>query len=530
MARPTSKGVSVTRIENSPNSETLEEAHQTEQHGSVDRSSKGKIPPATVARSNSGVVTNDAHAATDPAGPTGRLATWLATTTLNDIPSGVRERAKYLILDGVACALVGAQLPVSRLGVEGVTALENAGNSALIGWDGRATSATSAAMLNSSFIQGFELDDYHPLAPLHSNSIILPAMLAAAPRVGKVSGDRFLLGAILGYEAGPRVGEALGGLDMLSRGWHSGAVFGPIPAVAAAGTLYGLDAGGFEDALGIGATQSCGLMSAMYESMVKRMQHGFASRNGLTGAALAASGYIGIKRVFEREYGGWLAVFGEGHRTYPEAIYAGLGHLWETERIAVKPYSAMGLLHAAIDAALELRPKVDVREIRLIEIDMAEAAYSHGGWKAERPLEVIGAQMNVAYAVAVALLDGDVLVEQFSQERINRDDVWDLIDCTMTRHERAYDNLPVDERLTTRVRVTLNDGSSHTAKVVHPRGTGDRILTNSEIHEKYAKLTDRVISAERQAAIEKAVLTIDTLDDVAQLTALLTPMVHSPFD
>src|SRR5579862_958608 len=74
--------------------------------------------------------------ATDPAGPTGRLATWLAATTLNDVPSGVRERAKYLILDGIACALVGAQLAVSRVGVEGVTALESGGDSVLIGWDG----------------------------------------------------------------------------------------------------------------------------------------------------------------------------------------------------------------------------------------------------------------------------------------------------------------------------------------------------------------------------------------------------------
>jgi 2-methylcitrate dehydratase PrpD len=467
---------------------------------------------------------------TDPAGPTGRLATWVANTTLDDVPASVRDRAKYLVLDGIACAIVGAQLPVSRIGVEGVTALDDAGDSALVGWDGRATSATSAAMLNSSFIQGFELDDYHPLAPLHSNSIILPAMLAAAPRLGRVSGERFLLGAILGYETGPRVGEALGGLDMLSRGWHSGVVFGPIAAAAAAGTLYGLDAAGFEDAFGIGATQSCGLMSAMYESMVKRMQHGFAARNGLTAAALAASGYVGIKRVFERPYGGWLAVFGEGHRTYPEAIYAGLGHLWETERIAVKPYAAMGLLHAAIDAALELRPKVDVSQIQRIDIDMADAAYAHGGWKAERPLEVIGAQMNVAYAVAVALLDGDVLVEQFSQDRINRDDVWRLIDRTVTHHEKAYDNLPVDERLTTQVRVTLNDGTTRAAKVVHPRGTGDRNLTNAEIRDKYAKLTHRAISADRQAAIEKTVLNLDTLDDVAQLIALLTPAVHSPLD
>jgi aconitate decarboxylase len=471
-----------------------------------------------------------ARPATDPGGPTGRLATWVAGTTLDDVPATVRDRAKHLILDGIGCAIVGAQLPVSRIGVEGVTALDDAGDTPLIGWDGRATSATSAAMVNSSFIQGFELDDYHPLAPLHTNSIILPAMLAAAPRVGHVPGERFLLGAILGYETGPRVGQALGGLDMLSRGWHSGVVFGPIPAAAAAGTLYGLDAAGFEDAFGMAATQSCGLMSAMFESMVKRMQHGFASRNGLTAAALAAAGYVGIKCVFERSYGGWLAAFGEGHRTYPEEIYAGLGHLWETERIAVKAYSAMGLLHAAIDAALELRPKVDLSQVQRIDIDMAEAAYAHGGWKAERPLEVIGAQMNVAYAVAVALLDGDVLVDQFSHDRVNRDDVWRLIDRTVAHHERAYDNLPVDERLTTQVRVTFNDGTTRAAKVVHPRGTGDRNLTNAEIRDKYANLTRRAISAERQAAIEKAVLNIDNLDDVAQLTALLTPAVQSPLD
>jgi aconitate decarboxylase len=474
--------------------------------------------------------TRAGRSATDPSGPTGRLASWVAKTTLDDVPASVRDRAKHLILDGVACALVGAQLPVSRVGVEGVIALEGTGDSALVGWGGRATSATSAAMLNSSFIQGFELDDYHPLAPLHSNSVVLPAMLAAAPRVGHVSGERFLLGAILGYETGPRVGEALGGLDMLSRGWHSGVVFGPLAAAAAAGTLYGLDAGGFEDAFGMAATQSCGLMSAMYESMVKRMQHGFASRNGLTAAALASSGYVGIKRVFERPYGGWLAVFGEGHRTYPEDISKGLGTLWETERIAVKAYSCMGLLHAAIDAALDLRQKVDVSQIQRIDIDMSEAAYAHGGWKAERPLQVIGAQMNVSYVVAVALLDGEVLVSQFTEQRINSDDVWALIDRTLTHHERAYDNLPADEQLTTQVRLSFTNGSTRAAKVAHPRGTGDRSLTNAEIRDKYAKLTHRIITADRQAAIERFVLGIDTADDIGELTALLTPEVQSPLD
>jgi aconitate decarboxylase len=474
--------------------------------------------------------TRSAREATEPNGPTGRLATWLAHTTLDDVPDSVREHAKHLLLDGVACALVGAQLPVSRIGVEAVTTLDNAGSAFIIGWGGRTTSAPSAAMLNSSFIQGFELDDYHPLAPLHSNSLVVPAMLAAAPHVGRVSGARFLLGAILGYETGPRVGQALGGLEMLSRGWHSGVVFGTLSAAASAGCLYGLDAAGFEDALGIAATQSCGLMSAQFESMVKRMQHGFASRNGLTAAALAASGYVGIKRVFEREYGGWLVVFGEGHHPDAGQIYAGLGRVWETERIAAKAYAAMGLLHAGIDAALQLRLEVRAEQIERIDIDMPEAAYGHGGWKAVRPLEPIGAQMNIAYAVAVALLDGTVLIEQFSQKRINSDDVWNLIERTQTHHEKAYDQLPVDERETTRVRLTLKDGSTRDKTVAHPRGTGDRVLTNADIVVKYRSLTRSVISADRQSAIEKTVLDVDSLDDISELTELLTPTVRSALE
>jgi aconitate decarboxylase len=473
-----------------------------------------------------------ARAATDPNGPTGRLATWLADTTLDDVPPSVREHAKHLLLDGIACALVGAQLPVSRKGVEGVTALDSAGSAPLIGWGGRTTSPPSAAMLNSSFIQGFELDDYHPLAPLHSNSLVIPAMLAAAPHVGRVTGARFLLGAILGYETGPRVGQALGGLEMISRGWHSGVVFGTLSAAASAGTLYGLNAAGFEDALGMAATQSCGLMSAQFESMVKRMQHGFAARNGLTAAALAASGYVGIKRVFEREYGGWLSTFGEGHHPDPSRIYAGLGTLWEADRIAVKAYAAMGLLHAAIDAALRLRAedKVPADRIERIDIDMPEAAYGHGGWQAVRPLEPIGAQMNVAYAVAVALLDGDVLIDQFSEKRINSDDVWNLIDRTETHHQKAYDQLPADERLTTRVRLTLKDGSTRDKVVAHPRGTGDRVLTNADIAAKYRSLTSSVISTSRQTALEKTILNLDALDDISELTALLTPTVRSALD
>ena len=119
------------------------------------------------------------QAATDPDGPTGRLATWVADLTLDQVPHDVVERAKHLLLDGLGCALVGAQLPWSRVATEAVLGLEGKGDTLVIG-TGQVTSAPAAAVLNGTFIQGFELDDFHPLAPLHSCSLLIPALLSTA--------------------------------------------------------------------------------------------------------------------------------------------------------------------------------------------------------------------------------------------------------------------------------------------------------------------------------------------------------------
>jgi len=129
---------------------------------------------------------------------------------------------------------VGARLPWSDSATDAVCGLEGDGPAALIA-TGRSTTPTAAALLNSSYIQGFELDDYHPVAPVHSACLVLPASLSAACALGgSVSGRDLLLGAIRGFEVGPRVGFALHGAQMLTRGWHSGPVFGGPAAAAAA--------------------------------------------------------------------------------------------------------------------------------------------------------------------------------------------------------------------------------------------------------------------------------------------------------
>jgi len=71
---------------------------------------------------------------TDSGGVTGRLSSWLAGLDGRSIPTEVREWAAHLLLDGVACALVGAQLPWSRVAVEAVASLEGTGTTPIVGW------------------------------------------------------------------------------------------------------------------------------------------------------------------------------------------------------------------------------------------------------------------------------------------------------------------------------------------------------------------------------------------------------------
>jgi 2-methylcitrate dehydratase PrpD len=473
------------------------------------------------------------EAATDPNGPTGKLATWVADLTFDDVPPNVVERAKHLLLDGVGCALVGAQLPWSRIATDAVLGLESPGDTVVIG-TGHTTSAPAAAVLNGTFIQGFELDDFHPLAPLHSGSLLIPALVSTASarpeKTKPIRGAELLLAAIAGFEVGPRVGYTLHGTQMLDRGWHSGPVFGTHSAAMASGKLRGLPPAQLEDALGLAGTQSAGLMAAQFEAMSKRMHHGLAARNGFYAAGLAAAGYTGIKRVFEREYGGFLSVFGEGHDPDASLLTGQLGRRWETTIIMVKSYAAMGGLHGAIDAARQLQSSIPPEDISKIDITVGETVYKHGWWLPERPLTPIGAQMNIGYATAAALLDGNVLPEQFTPARLDSDDIWSLIAATTVHLDESLAHADITQKFRTDVAVTTRDGAVHHARVDQPHGAPTDPVTNAELVAKFHSLADRVTSRGRADAIERAVVGLDDLDDVDYLIDLLAAPVAGALD
>ncbi|KAL8788549.1 MAG: hypothetical protein Q9213_001622 [Squamulea squamosa] len=483
----------------------------------------------------------------EPNGVTTQLCQWIEALTLKDVPPEIQERAKYLILDGLACGLSGAHVPWSEQAVKAMMDFEDPGQHALFGWDLKVAPLT-AALLNGTFIQACELDDFHSAAPIHSCAVILPALFAAAQSQKRcvncrsenphfaVNGATFLLACIVGFEVGPRVGHALNGAEVLQRGWHCGPVFGHPAAAAATSKLLGAPSTQIEDAIGIACTQACGLMSARYEGMIKRMQHAFAARNGLFAARLARSGYVGIRKVFERPYGGFLAMFSQGSAKDPpyreSEVVKDLGGSWHTSEIRTKMHACVGGAHGLIEAIASLQQRepekmADVSRIAHINIRLSHPVFAHEGWKAERPITATGAQMNTGYICAVQLVDRQVLLEQFADTKLDRDEVWNLaskIDC---EHGPEFDH--VVRGCGAHVVIQFEDGASLEETIDQPRGF-DPPLPNEELFQKWRKLTANLIDHERRDAIEKYVLGLDKVDDVGKLSAALSGPVANPLE
>jgi aconitate decarboxylase len=404
--------------------------------------------------------------------------------------------------------------------------MEPKGDCTIIGWgEENKVSPMASALINSTFIQGFELDDVNASSPLHNNSLLLPALLAASklndPSTGKTkpyTGADMLLSYIIGCETGPRVGLALGGADLLSRGWHSGTLMGPSSTAAAMSSLLQLPESQVMDALGIACTQAGGLMAAQFGSMAKRMQHGFACRNGLLAALLAQSGYTGIQDVYETPYGGFLSCFSQGSSltppSKPDEIVKELGTRWEVNNIGVKYHASMAALHGTIDCISFLQAKhpdrfKDITQISHIASHVSKAAYEHGGWKApaDQPLTPVAAQMSIQYAAACQCLDGQVLMVQFREDKLNRPELLTL----MQKVEPILDeSLTGATGWSTRVTITFADGMVLDERVPAPRFVKPG-LTNGEIREKWRLLVRDLpgMSQERVGRIEELVLNLE---------------------
>lgn len=449
-----------------------------------------------------------------------RLGEFVATLDWASVPEEVLAHTKVCVLDTVACGLYGSTTKWAQIAREAATATSGVGAAKAWG-TGDALAPATAALVNGTAVHSFELDDLHPRSILHPGATVLPSALAAASLLDRaVSGRELLLAVTAGYEVGARAGSALGGAHLLA-GWHPTGTHGTLAAAAATSAILGIDGVATAHALGIAGSMSSGLMASQYGAMVKRLHAGHAAQSGLMAGVLAARGFTGIEQLFESEYGGYLSTFASSSR--PDVITAELGSRWETLSVGFKRYSACGSTHTSIDAIRDLRERYEFHadDVDSVEIESSTATYKHVGWP-YNPDSVTTAQMNLPYAVAVTLVDGDAFVDQYAAERIHDGALIQLAQRVTVRADPEIDQLGDSGRHNVRVTVHRRGSApSLTATRQYATGSAQHPLRSEDVKAKYHRLSDGVLGSHGSLEVRRTIEAVEELKDVKTLSAML---------
>jgi 2-methylcitrate dehydratase PrpD len=313
---------------------------------------------------------------------TEELAAFLAASRWQDVPESVRREAKRALLNIAGCVVAGRDDPaVAQL---------------------RKAFPQEEALIAAAAATAHDYDDTHLRTVIHATPPVAGVLWELAKRT---SGAEFLHALILGVETTCRLGNAVTP-GHYERGWHITSTCGIFGAAAAAGKILKLDEKQFVDALGLAATQAAGLVEVL-GSMARVLNAGFAARNGLAAARLAAGGFEGPARPLEG-LRGFFNVFG-GSKDYSQ-LTDRLGAHWEMTRVAYKPYPSGVVLHALIDACLERRAAL--RDSEKIVVALHPLAVERTD--RPEPRNALEARLSAHHAVAVSALRGRAGLAEFS--------------------------------------------------------------------------------------------------------------------
>jgi aconitate decarboxylase len=448
---------------------------------------------------------------------TEKLAEFVSGLKYEDLPAPVIERLKWSVLDTLGCGIYGSATPWGRIVSSYASRVQGPCNL----WGiGGSSDAANAALANGTMIHSFEVDDIHTGGRLHPGGVTIPVALALAAELGQLSGKDLFAALAGGFEAVIRTGICQG-KSAFDRGWHPTGTAGIFGSAATAARLLGLSTAATCHCLGVAGTMPAGLMAAQYGAMVKRLFVGHAAMVGLMAARLAADGFTGIPDIFDVEYGGYPKAVSDAPDM--EALSRDLGTHYETLGVGYKFYSCVGTNFTALDALKEILKEhpVAAGDIEAIVVRTSEYQKLHSGWD-YKPSTVMAAQMNMQYCIAALVVEGEVFVDQFVEEKIARPDLLALVSRVRVEVDAEINALPPHYR-TSDVELVTRDGKSFRARRDFFRGHARNLPSWQDIEDKFRLLAGRVLPASQVNEIVDFVAHLEDSANVADLAKLLVP-------
>jgi 2-methylcitrate dehydratase len=443
------------------------------------------------------------------------MAAFVERAAFDDLTPEAQSELKLRVLDSLGCAIGALSGEPIRALRRQATEFAPDGPATLIG--GGRTSPDLAAFHNAALVRYLDFNDSY-LAPRETchPSDNLGAVLAAAEYAG--AGGKELLAALaVAYQVQCRLSEEAPvrakGFDHTTQGAYA--------AAAGAAKALGLDRGRTAHAIAMSGTA----LNALRVTRTGALSHwkGLAypwTAFGATHLAfLAMRGITGPPAVVE------------GNKGFIEAIAGPFRIDWAAEDLErvrwtiIKKYNAEIHSQSVLEGVLELEARHGFRagDVEKVEVEIFDVAYHIIGGGEEGDKQEVRtkeeADHSLHYLVAVALLDGGVMPEQYAPERILRADVQELLRKVRVRpHPELTSRFP--RELPCRIAVRLAGGRVHEIEKRDYHGFTTRPMGWDEVAGKFRRLCAGIAGERLQEEIIEVVASLEA-HPVSRLTEIL---------
>jgi 2-methylcitrate dehydratase PrpD len=445
---------------------------------------------------------------------TARLADFIESTEMSDIPGHVIQTAKLLVSDFLGVTTAGSVEPSARIIQEVISEQGRNGKATVLGTDMR-SHPTWSSLANGISGHTVDFDDVSQPMYGHPTTAVLPAALALGESLN-IGGSDLLKSYIIGLEVAVKLSYAMNPAHY-EHGWHSTCTLGSLGSTAAAAKLLGLKGPQLRAALALGASQAGGLQQN-FGTMIKPFHAGRAAQNGVLAAILAQKGWTGEQNILESPLGFFHIFCGEGRFDGQKSVDM-LGSPFDIEQpgIILKKFPSCAFSHPVIDAALLIArdPQYEPAATERVEGHihaLADQILIH-----RNPQTGLGAKFSLEACIALALVDGKVSTKSFTDDRVSSNAVQEMMARVKRKVVPGAQKGPEAFGPAT-VTVFLNGGRKLEARVEMARGNPENPMSQKEIQDKYLDCCSGILT-ERSIDRSLALLAeLDKLETIGELT------------
>ncbi len=452
-------------------------------------------------------------------GTTEKVAKFVTELDYSNIPAKGIEQAKYSILDIIGTALVGSREPVGHIMTDFVKEMGGNPQARLIG-NGTRTSILNAALANGTFAHAVDFDDLGSIG--HPGVVFIPPLLALGETL-KLPGKKLLEAYVVAFEIGYKLRSSIGEVQS-DGGFHSTALLGTVSAAAESAKLLGLDVTRTKTALGIAASLAFGIIQN-FGTYTKPLHAGHAARNGIEAAILAKKGFTADPDILEGPRG-FFFVFGKEQSVIKQMTEnIGKPLAIAEHGVRIKPWPCCGGNHEALTVILHLIEQHDIKPEQVRSIEVATSWKPPGSLVRTNPQTGLEGKFSMQYNMAAAIIDRTVNLNTFTDEKLSRPIMQDMIKKVNVVWHPDFANKPPrlqsEARFAT-VTLNLNDGRV----LSEQRDIGNtRHLTGEEIYAKYR--ANAKIGGLSESNIKRSIELIKGLEELDDTTKLVDTITKS---